>query len=195
MQAVQLTYMLGMLPKLIPLSTLRHIDKFMKAFNWGSTEASPRLAIRKLIALRLAGGLGLLSMEHYCLALHLVQMAYMHPQDQYLPLWFTIESGLQEGPKGLLALYLPSPATTRPPNPMLKATYATWIKAHKLLSVDTHLHDKTPLWNNTRFRIRGVMVNWSPCRREGVLHLTRLISVGEIKSFATLQEEFGLQRF
>ena len=86
------TYVLGMLPLLVPLKTLRSVDAGIRSFVWVSVR--PHVAHTKLLAHRSCGGLGLPSVEHYALALQLSHVACMLPGVLDPPQWVAMERAL-----------------------------------------------------------------------------------------------------
>lgn len=103
------TYVLAMLHLLTPLKILQEVDRGIKSFIRGMMW--PRLAIGKLIVYRSYSGPGFPSAEHNCMALHLAQLAYMHPHARDPLLWVKIENCIMGRPEGLHALYMPDPTT------------------------------------------------------------------------------------
>ena len=139
-------YVLGMLPLLALLSTLRLVDAGIRTFVWGTSH--PCLAYSKLPARCMIGCLGLPSVEHFALALHLSQVACMLPGLSDPPQWVRMEQQLMSCQQGLSILYQGGRPLSHPENPMLQAMRKSWQRAHRLLAVDSLLNLNGPLWDN-----------------------------------------------
>ncbi|KAJ1132817.1 hypothetical protein NDU88_011118 [Pleurodeles waltl] len=80
--------------------------------------------------------MGLTSVEHYAMALHLSQLAYMLLEVTDPPQWDIMECILLSSRGRLGALYKTGPLQSGPDNPILRAMHAAWRRTHGL--VDTH---------------------------------------------------------
>ncbi|KAJ1123536.1 hypothetical protein NDU88_002005 [Pleurodeles waltl] len=142
----------------------------------------PRLSPAKLIARRSHGGMGLPSVEHYSLALHLSQLSHVLSKVPDPPQWVAVERLLLSANEGLRGPYCDNLLSANSVNPILKASRAAWRRAHRLRGIHPLLHAQAPLWRNSGLRIGDEVLNWPQWKRAGIHTQIFSKTTGRIRS-------------